>query len=87
MSLTRGRLSTQGEPDALPVRAIVQGSDDDACQKDEIPRPLRNSEPSVPLWFIAGREEPQLPALPAAVVWVSGMTRRAHGHPPAIEWP
>jgi hypothetical protein len=60
-------LFTQTELDAQNLKAIVQDANGEACQKDQNPTPFR-SGPDQP-WFIAGREEPRAPALPAALVW------------------
>jgi hypothetical protein len=60
-------LFTQADLDAQQLKAIVQDADGEACQLDQSPSPFRSGPDR--LWYIAGREEPQAPALPAALVW------------------
>lgn len=65
---------TQADLDGLPVKAVVQDRDGDACQKDYSPSPFRDRLNPETLWFIAGHENPQTPNLPAAHIWDPAMT-------------
>jgi len=65
-------LFSQADLDAQPLRAVVIDADGEACQKEKIASPFRNMQ-TVPRWYIAGREEPQPPTLPAALIWEPGM--------------
>lgn len=66
-------LFTQADLDAQPLKAVVLDADGEACQRERLASPFRNQPSAGPLWYIAGREEPQAPALPAALIWEPGM--------------